>query len=166
MSEILDFLYVSSYKMARNHKFIKEKNIKYIISCGKFDDPWKKEGVKYKKINLLDNLSENISSHFIYCYEFIEKARRQKARVLVHCLKGMSRSTTIVISYVMAHLKMPYEDALKYVQSKHKMTCPNENFRKQLKAYDWSEYLQDDQEETKEEIYQEDVFTKKKILKL
>ena len=121
MSEIYDFLFLGPYKLALDKSFLEKNKIKFIIWCGDYNTPYTKT-ITYKKINLLDNLSEDISSHFIYCYEcktilaynlVIEKARRGKGNVMVHWLKGMSRSASIVTSYVMVHSKLAFPDALK-----------------------------------------------------
>ncbi|CDW82554.1 dual specificity protein phosphatase 16 [Stylonychia lemnae] len=53
----------------------------------------------------------------------------------------MSRSATIVISYVMISTSIPANEAIKFVQKKHSKTYPNQHFieeliklEKQLKA--------------------------------
>ena len=52
--------------------------------------------------------------------------------VLVHCAQGKSRSSTIVVAYVMASMKLSWEKALEYVQERRKMAQPNPGFLKRL----------------------------------
>jgi protein-tyrosine phosphatase len=59
--------------------------------------------------------TENIKKYFKECIEFINKAVRRKENILIHCRAGMSRSASIVISYLMIVHYMKYEEALKYV---------------------------------------------------
>lgn len=48
-----------------------------------------------------DNNIEPIKFYFWEAYEFISKAILEGENVFVHCLKGMSRSASIVMSYLM-----------------------------------------------------------------
>ena len=43
----------------------------------------------------------NLSQHFEDTWTFLEEARGQGAKVLVHCVAGVSRSATVVIAYLM-----------------------------------------------------------------
>ena len=42
--------------------------------------------------------------------------------------QGKSRSSTIVVAYVMAFLSLPHDQALEFVQEKRKMAQPNPGF--------------------------------------
>ncbi|KAN0061584.1 tyrosine/serine/threonine protein phosphatase pps1 [Thecaphora frezii] len=50
--------------------------------------------------------------------EYIEGARRGGGKVLVHCRVGVSRSTTIVLAYVMAHLDLSLVESYLLVRSR------------------------------------------------
>ncbi|PWN48629.1 hypothetical protein IE53DRAFT_185287 [Violaceomyces palustris] len=50
--------------------------------------------------------------------EYIERARRSGGRVLVHCRVGVSRSSTIVLAYVMAHLDLNLVESYLLVRSR------------------------------------------------
>ena len=71
------------------------------MSCGIFNNPNAKKMKSHKELKLKDNNLEPIGQYFWLAHDFIENARNNKEAVMVHCLKGMSRSATIVISYVM-----------------------------------------------------------------
>ena len=102
MSQILPNLYLGSLKVASDPQFIKDKKIKHILSCGIFTIPNIPKQIKRRKeFKLKDNNIEPIKFYFWEAYEFISKAVLEGENVLVHCLKGMSRSASIVMSYVM-----------------------------------------------------------------
>ena len=66
---------------------------------------------------------------------FIEEGRKGKNKVLVHCAAGVSRSSTVVVSYIMKNKNIGWKKALEEVQSKHPMAFPNMGFREQLQKY-------------------------------
>jgi len=51
------------------------------------------------------------------CVNAADSVRESSGRVLVHCLAGISRSPTIVIAYVMHHLRLSIDDAYRYDES-------------------------------------------------
>ena len=55
--------------------------------------------------------------------------------VLVHCAKGISRSASVIIAYLMKYNKMDYDNAYKYVKSLRSCIDPNIGFVEQLLKY-------------------------------
>ena len=49
---------------------------------------------------------------------------------------GISRSPTIVISYLMYKEKMKFEEAYDFVKEKRKVISPNSGFQEQLKKFE------------------------------
>jgi hypothetical protein len=56
--------------------------------------------------------------------------------ILVHCHKGVSRSISFVIGYLMKKNEMTLEEALSYVKSIRPIANPNETFLEQLQRYE------------------------------
>lgn len=54
----------------------------------------------YLYIPVEDKSTANLGQYFEKCVQFIEKSRK-KTNVLVHCKVGISRSSAIVIAYLM-----------------------------------------------------------------
>ena len=71
-----------------------------------------------KLVKILDLESENLLEHFEASYQFIEDCFEHNGIVLVHCVHGVSRSATIVISYLMKHLKIPLKSAFSQVKNR------------------------------------------------
>ena len=78
-------------------------------------------------IELEDDDEEDIFPHFEPSHKFIDQFI-DKNNILVHCQAGISRSASIVISYVMKLKKMEFQDALKFVRSKRYQIAPNQGF--------------------------------------
>ena len=71
-----------------------------------------------KNITIDDRHTENIRQHFEEAFRFIDDARARNGRVLVHCAMGISRSTTIVIAYMMLRYRMPLDATYAYVKTR------------------------------------------------
>ena len=63
--------------------------------------------------------------------EFIDN----NERIVVHCHAGISRSATAVIAYIMKTLRMTLNEAMKFVQTRRHVVCPNFSFMGQLRSY-------------------------------
>ncbi len=59
------------------------------------------DGVTYKRLTAKDDADEDIARHFEEAHDFITQALDTPSSVLVHCRAGISRSASIVISYLM-----------------------------------------------------------------
>ncbi len=59
------------------------------------------DGFTCKRIAAEDNPEYDLSQHFVETTEFIDRVRRKRAAVLVHCAAGASRSATVVIAFLM-----------------------------------------------------------------
>jgi len=60
----------------------------------------------------------------------------QGQNVLVHCQQGVSRSSAIVIAYLMFDRGMTYDAALRYVKSKRPCVKPNAGFERTLRNWE------------------------------
>jgi hypothetical protein len=56
--------------------------------------------------------------------------------VLVHCMAGISRSTSLIIYYLMKKYAMSYDEAYNFVKRARSIIQPNTGFEKQLRTYD------------------------------
>lgn len=74
-----------------------------------------------------DDPSFEIKSIFTIAQGFINQ-NRQGGNVLVHCMVGISRSVTVVTSYLMMKWGMIMEDALRHVIAQRPLVNPNKGF--------------------------------------
>jgi protein-tyrosine phosphatase len=76
------------------------------------------DNFKYLTLPLLDTPTQNIVKYFNKANEFITEAIQTdpKTRVLVHCFAGKSRASTIMLSFLMAKMKVPLDVGLRHVK--------------------------------------------------
>jgi protein-tyrosine phosphatase len=91
------------------------------------------------KFVIYDLPSQKINDVFAEACRFIDTALtvNNANAVLVHCNAGVSRSTTIVIAYLL-HKRMfkKYKDALDHVKAKRAVANPNSGFVEQLVQFE------------------------------
>ena len=112
-SEIIkDFLFISGYKTASTLSDLQNLKITNIINCsGDLCENLEFSGIHYLTLNIRDNVSENIECIFYKCINYIDEAKEKNGRILIHCYKGVSRSVSVLISYLIYLYKWTYDKA-------------------------------------------------------
>ena len=139
MSQILEHLYLSSMRYAKDLDFIKKNSITHVLLVAKTLKPSFPKILTYLQFPIADNPSTLILSYFPQAIQFIDsivKSSMKELNILVHCLGGRSRSVTIVTSYIMYEKKLSCDQALEFVKKKHPFSFPNPGFIKQLRAFE------------------------------
>ncbi len=125
-------LYLGNNESAKNLDILKNNQITSILICGYFLSEFFPGQFIYKTLEIQDNEYEIIINSLIKGIEFIEKNKT----ILVHCREGISRSSAIVIGYIMYKEKKSYIEAENFVRTKKSDINPNENFVNQLKEFE------------------------------
>ena len=126
MSEIIkNKLYLGDMFDANDAENIKKANISCIVCVAERllitnTNP----NVKVHKYELSDDYNCNISLYFDEIGEIINKG----GIVLVNCAAGISRSSTIVIAYIMKYYKLDLKRTFGFVKKKRTQICPNKRF--------------------------------------
>ena len=138
-------LYIGGKQDAKAKEELQSLKISYILNCTppRAMDPEtgcqnffeKEKAFVYKRIPVFDNRGEDLLKHMEESYRFIEEGKHYGG-VLVHCHKGISRSASFVIGYLMKKNEMSLNEALDYVQSIRSIVQPNLAFMTQLRAYE------------------------------
>lgn len=84
------------------------------------------------EVHVEDAASEDMSWAFDACNAYIEACRQRGEIVLVHCFQGKSRSSTIVIGYLMLCQGKTLREAYEVTKRARPMICPNDGFKWQL----------------------------------
>ncbi|XP_009359230.2 protein-tyrosine-phosphatase MKP1 [Pyrus x bretschneideri] len=132
-SRIADHIYLGSDAVAKNREVLRQNRITHVLNCVGFVSPeYFRNDLVYKTLWLRDSASEDITSILYDVFDYFEDVRKQGGRVFVHCCKGVSRSNSLVIAYLMWREGHSFEDAFQYVKAARGVTNPNVGFACQL----------------------------------
>ncbi|KAI9920890.1 hypothetical protein PsorP6_000962 [Peronosclerospora sorghi] len=144
-SQIHEHVFLGSRTHARDKELLQRLRITHILNVtpSKKMDPLtgvpnffeKDKLFIYRRCQIFDNKAEDILGVLEGCIAFIDQAKYY-GRILVHCNKGVSRSSSIVVAYLMKLRSMSLEQALAFVVDRHSSANPNVSFRAQLKEYE------------------------------
>ncbi|KAJ2959200.1 hypothetical protein NQZ79_g5272 [Umbelopsis isabellina] len=136
-SRILPFLYLGNLNHATNPKVLKALGITHVLSVGENANL----GDDFKLLlldNLYDDGIDSLWGHIDDCINYIDEARLQGGKCLIHCRVGVSRSATITICYVMKHMRMSLVQAYLFVRARrlNVIIQPNLKFMYELLQYE------------------------------
>ncbi|CAI5467328.1 unnamed protein product [Closterium sp. Yama58-4] len=101
-SRVLEHVFVGSDYVARSREILREAGVTHVLNCVGFVCPEYFPGdIVYKTLWLQDNTAEDITCVLYDVFDYIEGVREGGGRVFVHCCQGVSRSTSLVIAYLM-----------------------------------------------------------------
>jgi len=151
-SRILPFLYLGNLQHAMNSRLHQRLGITHVVSVGENcltdTSPHTLEAARRAGIvdvleikNLADDGIDALRPVLDDVVQYIEQARLTGGRVLVHCRVGVSRSASLVIAYVMAHMDWSLMEAYLYVRSRrlNVLIQPHVLFLWELRG--WEVYL-------------------------
>jgi atypical dual specificity phosphatase len=147
-------VFLGNIVAASNAKLLQEHGITHIVCCcpGAFTfastagKPLDRER-GFERLDLPgfeDSSNSVLSDHVAQSYAFIEQALEssETARVFVHCAQGVSRSTSVVIDWLMRRHNMTYEESLALCKQTRPIAQPNTAFERQLKNHSDEHYWQ------------------------
>ncbi|EGG20464.1 putative protein tyrosine phosphatase [Cavenderia fasciculata] len=130
-------LYIGSQDAAHNKNELTKKSITHILNVGYGIDNIFQKDITYLSINILDNVDVDITKEFPRAFQFIEQSFDNGATaLLVHCNAGISRSSTILVGFLMNKFKIPMQRALDVVKEARPSIKPNFGFIKSLLEYE------------------------------
>ncbi|XP_020904243.1 dual specificity protein phosphatase 14 isoform X2 [Exaiptasia diaphana] len=130
MNEIIDnFLYLGSLPLDSDDERSIEK--KASMRERQYKIP-----VESMMVEIEDSNDANIMVHFDKVADKIDRVMKHKGKVLVHCISGVNRSSTLVIAYLMKYHNMTLKNAYSLVKQKRPMIGPKPGFWSQLVDYE------------------------------
>jgi len=118
--------------------FIQQNNIEAIVTVMKSNSENiinNNSIVDYLCIPIDDSLDENISEYFDVFNKFIDDNIKNNKNIFVHCHRGISRSPSFIISYLIYKKNYDFNSAFTFVREKRKQIEPNLSFQLALEEY-------------------------------
>ena len=145
-NKILSNLYLGNCIHSGNRKILIDLKITNIINVTRnmMDSQTikndKQLNVEYLRIPITDSPNEQIETKFKGSAVYIDKILADpRKRVLIHCQHGISRSSAILIAYLIWKRQWSYDETFKFVKNRRNTICPNKGFVMKLK--DWSQSI-------------------------
>ena len=135
VSCIIPGLYLSGMAAARNSIKLAELKISRIVCCcmlTEFSNGDELPSLEYLRADVEDMSREPIELYFDDACDFISESLENHECVLVHCRSGVSRSSTIVLAFLIKSMGMRLLDAFFLLRSKRSIVTPNIGFMGKL----------------------------------
>eukprot|EP00667_Euglena_gracilis_P017068 EG_transcript_17941 len=129
--EIKDNLYLSGLLGTNATDHLHSLGITHILTLGMEGPLSSSSHFTYRCIKKEDLCYEDLLSSFEEAIEFINSSHK----CLIHCHKGVSRSPTIIVAYLMSQQNISLDVALAAVRQRRPVVSPNYGFLRQLRLF-------------------------------
>ena len=139
--EVFPGIIISNGDTIKDLGYLLDLGVTHVLNTAEADvriDPSKfaKNGICYKGFLCKDMPHANITQFFEECANFLERALSMRCGlVVVNCLMGYSRCSTIVAAYLMLKKNYTATQALQYMRNSREIQ-PNLGFLQQLATLD------------------------------
>ena len=137
ITEIIDKIFIGSYLNAKSYEELEKNNIKYILNCASECKSLFEDKIKYLKLDIKDQNDFPIQDYFEKGIQFIlDSLNNNDGNILIHCMEGKSRSTTLLMAYLIKCQNENTNSAYKILKSKRQLTMPNLGFMYKLREFE------------------------------
>ena len=127
ITQITDNVFLSDCSVSFNHKKINELGITHMLVIGDTLKIHDEDKYSVLHIKIDDTADAKLKPHYDECYNFIADNK-----TLVYCVNGISRSATVVVSYLMKKYKISAKNAIEHVKLYRPIICVEDHFLKEL----------------------------------
>ncbi|KAM4526314.1 dual specificity phosphatase 29-like [Fundulus diaphanus] len=148
VNEVWPDLFLGNAATARDKTLLQNLGITHVVNAA--DGPqhidtgprfYQDTNIQYHGVEAADCSGFDLSPFFSETADFIHGALSQKGKVLVHCARGISRSATLVLAFLMIKAGLTLVEAVEVV-CRSRNILPNAGFLKQLCQLDSTLALQ------------------------
>jgi atypical dual specificity phosphatase len=133
--EIVPHLFLGHVGSATDPTVIAERKIRKIVDVSQRNYTIPPD-IDMLRLDVPDDPGFDIRTIFPKTNAFIARAVESGQNCLVHCAWGVSRSTSIVLAYLMAHRNLTLDASLALAKEKRPVCRPNVGFLACLRAYE------------------------------
>ncbi len=134
------FLYLGGHNSVKYVNKLIAKSVTHVLNmAGELyldSAQMNRNNIKLLHIEAKDTKTYNIRQDFDRAFKFMDEALIKKGKIIVNCARGVSRSATIVLAYLMFRYNFNLADAYKLVIKLRPQVRPNSNFRRILEMYE------------------------------
>eukprot|EP00742_Colponemidia_sp_Colp-10_P004515 GILJ01004819.1.p1 GENE.GILJ01004819.1~~GILJ01004819.1.p1 ORF type:complete len:171 (-),score=20.11 GILJ01004819.1:382-894(-) len=135
MQEIVPNLFLGSDNDASQSDLLRSSNIRFILNCAPSDcKTYFPEQFEYAEVPWEDVIYQDITEDVKKVVQEIDSHVKNDKAVLVHCLMGVSRSSSVVLAYLMLTRGFSLLDAFYFTRERRNIILPNLGFMRQLIA--------------------------------
>ena len=133
MSKITKNLYIGSYIEATNSQWLAFHGITHIVNMSTEHRNYFPRRFRYFRGDLYDHPMQSLEKTLKVGFLFIRNAIAQGGTVFVHCHAGVSRSSSMVLYYLMKTYGWSLDSSVAYMRRTHPRTNPNAGFMMELR---------------------------------
>lgn len=135
IDEVYPNIFIGNLACIYNPDILDSHGIKNIVTAVTGITPPYPDKYNYLNLNLIDSYQEEIIDKFSESNEFIENSIKNNEKILVHCICGVSRSSTLVMAYLLSKKVGTVDEIKNLLRDKRSIVNPIENFVDQLELY-------------------------------
>lgn len=133
--QIADGLFLGSAAAASDRRAMQKRGVTHALICHPALPEHHPQHFRYGRAPLIDEPTANLLELLPDALEFLGAAQR-KGRVFVFCMKGISRSSSVVIAFLMMERRIGFEEAWHMCEQKRPIVYPNIGFQQQLRHFE------------------------------
>ena len=131
MSQITEDLFLCGLRGLSGEN-IKKNGITHIVNVTSDLPNSTFPGVSVTRYSALDEPNQDLKQYFHPAADLIHETIKSGGKVVVHCMAGVSRSTSIVLAYLVKYRNMTLREAFKHTRDRRSIVHPNFGFFRQL----------------------------------
>ncbi|XP_053722261.1 dual specificity phosphatase 29-like [Synchiropus splendidus] len=142
VNKIWPNLYIGDATTAQNKRLLEGLGVTHVVNAADGAQHistgpqfYQDTNIKYHGVEASDSKDFNLRPFFSGTTEFINDALKENGTVLVHCARGISRSATLVLAFLMIKEHLTLLEAVQTVR-RHRNILPNAGFLEQLQELD------------------------------
>lgn len=139
MSEITEQIWLGSYGDISNDAFLNERQITHILCCA--EELPLRVGFPYyqvyqgHKVSIVDDRAdEKTKAYFLEAATVLDGWINDGKKVFVHCFAGISRSASVLITYLMVYKGWSFDLAFQHLKLRRPRVNPHSDFIPILRA--------------------------------